>query len=45
MNKVLNLSNKNLTRKEESEIYELINQPLYDSIILSNNEIENINIY
>ena len=42
--KVLDLSNKNLTTWDDLEIVKTINQPEYDSIVLSNNEIVNMNL-
>lgn len=41
---ILDLSNKDLANNEDIEIIKLINQPLYNSIILSNNNIENMEI-
>jgi hypothetical protein len=42
--KVLDLSNKNLTTWDDLEIVKTINQPEYNSIVLSNNEIVNMNL-
>ena len=40
----LDLSNRDLANSEDIEVIKLINQPFYNSICLSNNNIENMEL-